>query len=187
MQDSVPSSHTRSRTGDPAARAGASAGTAGTPRASRVADLAYSSFYSGALGGSAIALLFLILDAVRGEALFTPSLLGTALFTGADAATVATVRLDMVAYFSAVHFAAFFTLGGIASRLYVDTDALRGRVGRLAVVIFVLMTGALFAADLLLMSGAVSRVGIVPVLVANAVTAGVMASFIGRALANRVA
>jgi len=151
------------------------------PRSSRAADLAYSSFYGGALGGSAIAVFFLILDAVRGRPLFTPSLLGSALFTGTDPDTVTTVRVDLVAYFSVVHFAAFFALGAVASVLYRGSGALPGRTAALAGVLFALLTGALLVGDWLLMPGVVSVLGVFQVLAANAVTAGVMTWFIRRA------
>jgi hypothetical protein len=157
------------------------------PRASRAADLAYSTFYGGALGGSAIAVFFLILDAVQGRPLFTPSLIGTAFFTDADPAAVSGVRVDMVAYFSLVHFVAFFALGGVASLLYLKWAALRGRTLALAGVVFALLTATLLAADWLVIPGAVATLGLVRVLAANAVTAWVMAAFIAGALKARVA
>ena len=53
-------------------------------RARTRADLAYESLYCAAIGGSVIALFFLVIDAVNGQPLFTPSLLGGVLFGGAD-------------------------------------------------------------------------------------------------------
>ena len=47
------------------------------------ADLAYESLYCAAIGGSVIALFFLVIDAWNGQPLFTPSLLGGVLFGGA--------------------------------------------------------------------------------------------------------
>jgi hypothetical protein len=171
----------RSTTGVAGQRRGT---TASQRRASRTADLAYSSLYGGALGGSAIAIFFLILDVVQGEPLLTPSVIGAALFTNADPATVSAVRVDMVAYFSLIHFAAFFALGAVASRLYLAADALRHTIA-LAGVIFALLTATLVAADWLFMSGVVVTLGIFQVLAANAVTAWVMASFVARALSAR--
>jgi len=185
MSDSVSSA--RATTSGSSARGAASGSIVSGPRESRAADLAYSTFYSGALGGSTIAVLFLVLDAVRGQPLFTPSLLGTALFTGVDPATVSAIRLDMVAYFSVVHFAAFFALGGIASRLYLDARAFRGRTFRLAALLFFIMTGALLIADQLLMAGAASGIGMIQILLANAGTAAVMARFVEGALGERIA
>ena len=157
-----------------------STGAAGEPRRpSRANDLAYGAFYGGALGGSVIALFFLIADALQGQALYTPSLLGTALFL--DTTTTA-VRTDMVALFSIVHFVTFFALGGIASWLHLTWEPLRDRVASLGVVLFVLLTGALLLGGWLFMDGVVGALGIFEVLLANALTAAAMAAFITRAL-----
>ena len=155
-------------------------GTAGGPhRPSRANDLAYGAFYGGALGGTVIAFFFLIVDVVRGQALYTPSMLGTAMFTDT---IVPGVRLDMVALFSIAHFAAFFLLGGIASWLHLTWDPLRGRMLPLAAVIFTLLTVSLFVADWLFLDGIVPGLGIAEVLLANALTAAAMAAFFGKAL-----
>ncbi|HET9947919.1 MAG TPA: hypothetical protein VFQ22_03220, partial [Longimicrobiales bacterium] len=39
-------------------------------------DLAFDAFYGGAIGGSTIALFFLVVDGLQGRPLFTPSLIG---------------------------------------------------------------------------------------------------------------
>jgi len=153
------------------------------PSPNKTADIVYGAFYGGAVGGAAIAVFFLILDTLQGRPLFTPSLIGTAVFTGTDPASVTTVRMDLVAYFSLVHFAAFFALGAAASQLYL-TSAVMRRQASLAAVLFGLLTVTLFAADWLVMSGVVSLLGIFQVLAANAVTAWVMAAFISRAFAT---
>ena len=155
-------------------------GAAGEPhRPSRASDLAYGAFYGGALGGSVIALYFLIADAILGQALYTPSLLGTALFLDT---TTTVVRTDMVALFSIVHFVAFFALGGVASWLHLTWKPLRHRMASLGVVLFVLLTGALFLGDWLVMDGVVRALGVFEVLLANAITATAMAAFITRTL-----
>ena len=157
-----------------------SAPAAGGPHSpSRANDLAYGAFYGGALGGTVIALFFLIVDVLRGQALYTPSMLGTALFTDT---IVPGVRLDMVALFSIVHFAAFFLLGGIASWLHLTWEPLRGRVLPLAAVIFALLTVSLFGADWLFLDGVAVGLGIAEVLLANVLTAAAMAAFFGRTL-----
>lgn len=151
----------------------------GLHRPSRANDLAYGAFYGGALGGTVIALFFLIVDAIQGQALYTPSMLGTALFLDT---VVPGVRLDMVALFSIVHFATFFALGGVASWLHLTWEPLRGRVVGLGAILFVLLTGALFLGDWLFLDGVAIALGIVEVLLANALTAAAMAAFIVRAV-----
>ncbi len=150
---------------------------ASSPRA----DLLFDAFFSGALGGSAIALFFLVIDMVEGRPLFTPSLIGTTLFTGADPASMSAVRLDMVAYFSVVHFAAFFVLGLAISRLCAASIMVQQHPAIMAGTVFVILTATLFAGDVLLMRGVISAIGIGWVLAANLVTGGVMAWFVRRA------
>lgn len=176
----------RSTTSSAPGQASPTAGPTRPSGAGRTADLAYATVYGGAIGGSAIAIFFLILDAFAGHPLFTPSLMGTVLFTAADPSAVTAVRVDMVAYFSLVHFATFFALGAVASRLYLDWTPVRGRVPALAGVLFILLTATLLVVDRLAMPGVVSALGIIAVLGANAVTATAMSWFVGGALADRV-
>ena len=58
-------------------------------RTGTIADTLYDAFYSGGIAGSIVALFFLLLDAIEGQPFFTPSLMGTVLFSGvpAEAAT----------------------------------------------------------------------------------------------------
>ena len=72
------------------------------------------------MGAATIALWFLLLDLIQGRPLFTPTLLGTALFKGVG--TLATIEnvavsLDMVIGFTFVHWLVFAIVGCIASRL----------------------------------------------------------------------
>jgi hypothetical protein len=148
-------------------------------RPSRANDLAYGAFYGGALGGTVIAIFFLIVDAIQGQALYTPSMLGTTLFLDT---IVPGVRLDMVALFSVVHFATFFALGGVASWLHLTWAPLRGRVLPLGLFVFVLLTAALFVGDWLFLDGLATALGVLEILLANAITAAAMAAFITKAL-----
>ncbi len=77
-------------------------------------------FVAGTVGAATIALWFLLLDLIQGRPLFTPTLLGTALFKGVG--TLATIEnvavsLDMVIGFTFVHWLVFAIVGCIASRL----------------------------------------------------------------------
>jgi hypothetical protein len=75
---------------------------------------------AGIVGGATIALWFLILDTLAGRLLYTPSLLGQALFRGDILPTAAgdiPVSLGMVIAFSWVHWLVFAAIGTIASWL----------------------------------------------------------------------
>jgi hypothetical protein len=74
----------------------------------------------GVLGALTIALWFLLLDAISGRPLFTPTVLGTALFRGGaglGSPETLPVSIEMVAMFTWVHLLVFAALGGIVARL----------------------------------------------------------------------
>lgn len=166
---------------DPTATSADPAPPAGS---SSTGDLLYDAFYGAAIGGSVIALFFLVVDSLGGRPLFTPSILGQALFTGADPSAADTIRLDMVAYFSAVHFASFLVLGGIVSYLCRMMGVAKTNFPVVTGVIFVMLGVAFFGADLLVLGGAAGVLGVPVVLAANLVTAIAMGLFLRRAHAD---
>lgn len=75
---------------------------------------------AGVLGASAIAVWFFVLDVLNGRPLYTPTVLGTAIFRGGaglDSPGTLAVSGEMVFAFTWVHFLTFIALGGIAARL----------------------------------------------------------------------
>lgn len=141
------------------------------------ADLVYDAFFGGGIGGSTIGLFFLVLDILDGRALYTPAMLGAVLFDGVAAASVETVRLDMVSFFSMVHFATFFVLAGALSYVSRVSRAVEGHVLMMAAMVFFVLTAAIFVADWLFMPGVVETLGYGRVLAANALTGVAMAAF----------
>lgn len=144
-------------------------------------DILYDAFYGAAIGGATIALFFLVVDSIQGRPMFTPSLLGQALFEGADPASVTEVRLDMVAYFTIVHLVSFLVLGGMLSYLCQATGVAKTNLPVVTGVVFVVLTGAFFLGDFLLIGGAAAVIGFQSVLVANFLTALAMGVFLRKA------
>ena len=75
---------------------------------------------AGILAAVAVAVWFLVVDALHGRPLYTPTVLGTVLFgRGAALGSLDTlpVSVDMVLMFTWVHGLAFAAIGGVASRL----------------------------------------------------------------------
>ena len=75
---------------------------------------------AGLIGAATIAVWFLIIDALNGRPLYTPTVLGTALFKGGEglgAPASLPVDLGIVLMFTWVHGLVFIVIGGIASRL----------------------------------------------------------------------
>src|SRR5438128_11383031 len=74
---------------------------------------------AGVIGAATVAVWFLLLDTAAGRPLYTPTVLGTAIFRRAALASPETlsVSLEMVGMFTWVHMLVFAALGGLASRL----------------------------------------------------------------------
>ena len=152
-----------------------------TAEASAIGDLLYDAFYGAAIGGSVIAVFFLILDSVAGHPLFTPSLIGTVLLTGADAGMITDVRLDMVAYFSVAHFVAFLALGAGVSTMCRWTGLDKTNPVYVTGLVFLVLTGTFLVASTFLMPGISAVMGVQWILLANLLTAGSMGVFLHRA------
>ena len=142
------------------------------------ADLIYESFYSGAIGGSVVALFFLAVDALDGEPLFTPSLMGLALFEGADAGAVTGVRLDMVAWYSLVHFAVFGLLGTGMTLLVYEVGLHSRHPLLVLLLLFGVFEAGFVVTSAVVMPGVMARLGALPVAAANLLAAGSMGAYL---------
>jgi hypothetical protein len=134
-------------------------------------DLIYDAFYAGGIGGSIVALFFLAIDVWNGLPLYTPSMLGSVLFLGSEAASVTGVRLDMVAAFTLVHFAAFGALG-IAVAVAVRELELHSKHPLIVgLAIFLLAEIGFYVAAALFLPGVIDHMGAVPIGLANLLAA----------------
>lgn len=141
------------------------------------ADLAFDSFFSGAIGGSAVALYFLVFDLIDGQVLFTPSLMGSVLFEGASPADVVKVQLDTVTYFGAVHFLSFAVIGAIISVIVHEVELHAKHPFVVLVVLFAILEAIFLVTVPLALPGIIERVGIFRIAGANLLAAGSMALF----------
>jgi hypothetical protein len=144
--------------------------------------LSQEGLVAGLLGAATIALWFLLLDALRGRPLLTPSLLGTAIFgggAGLDAPASLTVSMEMVVLYTWVHALVFAVVGGVAARLLAIAER-RPHVGFGILLLFVVFEfGFLLAA--MLFAEPVLRVLTWPaVLAGNLVAAVVMGAYLWR-------
>ena len=142
-------------------------------------DISFDALLSGGLGGSMVALFFLVVDAFDGQPLFTPALMGSVLFGGMQASAVTGVQMEMVAYYSLVHFATFGALGfAVAFLLHEAELHSRHPVVVMLGCFAVLEVGfALGAAAFL--PGVIERLGAASVAVSNLLAATSMALFLG--------
>lgn len=72
---------------------------------------------AGLVGAGTIALWFLVIDLARGQPLFTPGALGSALFLGSSTPTSVIVSFATVVGYSILHLGAFFALGFVAATI----------------------------------------------------------------------
>ena len=105
-------------------------------------DLLYEAVVAGGAGGTVIWLVFLLVDSVTGRALYTPTLLGSTLFLGADPSTVTSVNLGAVAVYTVAHFFVFFLLGFVGALLVRTMEATQARPMWVTLVLFGLLEAA---------------------------------------------
>jgi len=141
-------------------------------------DFIFDAFYAGAIGGSVVAIFFLVVDLINGQAFFTPSLMGTVLFTGVAAESVTSVQLDMVTYYTLVHFLTFGILGA-ASSIAVHEVEMHAHHPYLvlAVLLVVFEMGFILMASIF-MYGIIQVIGVLPITIANILAAGSIGGFL---------
>ena len=83
----------------------------------RHGNLGFDVMMCAAIGASAVSLFFFFTDAMAGRGLYTPMLMGSVLFQGAEAESVKGLDIQIVAAFTLVHLATFAVVGFAASLL----------------------------------------------------------------------
>jgi hypothetical protein len=148
-------------------------------RASRdVTKLYQEGLIAGLVGAATVALWFLLIDLGQGRPLYTPTVLGTALFgrgiglpspnSGPD--------LEMVLMFTWVHGLAFVVLGGIVARLLAVAERAPS-VGFGIVILFVLFEFGFIAAAMLFAAPVLRALAWPAILVANLLAAATMGCY----------
>jgi hypothetical protein len=134
---------------------------------------------AGVLGAAAVALWFLLLDTLAGRPLWTPTVLGTALFGRGAALDLTTlpVSLEMVAMFTWVHGLVFVGLGGLAARLLGYVERHPG-AGFGVLLLFVVFQFAFIAAATVFAAPALRVLSAWSILVANLIAAAAMTAYL---------
>jgi hypothetical protein len=134
---------------------------------------------AGILGGLTVALWFLVVDVAQGRPLYTPTVLGTALFgRGAWPGTLESMppSFEMVAMFTGVHLLAFAVIGVAVSRLIAMAEQHPG-LGFGFVLLFVILTACFTAAAMIVAAPVLRALTLPSILVANLLAAAVMAGY----------
>ncbi|MGH7731316.1 MAG: hypothetical protein ACRENJ_08710 [Candidatus Eiseniibacteriota bacterium] len=137
-----------------------------------VGDLIYDAVFIGGIGGGLVALFFLVIDIMtRGQALFTPSLMGSVLFDRVPAGSVADVSMIAVAKYSVVHLLSFSVLG-LAIAYLTHQAEIRSRHPLIVIaVVFAILEVAFWAGASFAIPGVIERLGVLEVAAANLLAA----------------
>ncbi len=141
-------------------------------------DILYDAFFSAGLGGSVVAIFFLIVDVTRGDPLLTPTVVAAALFEGIAPAEVTRVDLALVTAYTAVHFAVFGLLGAAISLLVHEAELHSKNPSILLFTIFAIFELGAIAAGTVLAPGLVEWIGYGKIAVANLFAAMAMGGFL---------
>src|SRR5213593_3230689 len=136
---------------------------------------------AGVIGAVTVALWFLLLNTVAGRPLYTPTVLGTAIFRHAALASPETlsVSLEMVLMFTWIHVLVFAALGGVASRLLAMVER-NPSWGFGLLLLFVVFEFGFVAAAALLASPILRVIPWPSVLAANVLAAAAMSAYFWR-------
>jgi hypothetical protein len=132
---------------------------------------------AGLIGAAALALWFLILDTLAGHPLYTPTVLGTALFRGGvglETPASLPVSMELVVFFTFVHVLVFFLIGWIASHL-LALAAANPNAGFGVVLLFVVFEFGFIAVCMLFAQPVLQALAWPAVLVGNLLAAGAVA------------
>jgi len=130
---------------------------------------------AGLVGAATVALWFLIIDAIQGRPLYTPTVLGAALFgrgAGLPSPDVGP-DLGMVLMFTWVHGLAFVVAGGVAARLLAVAER-QPSAGFGIVMLFVFFEFGFIAGAMLFAQPVLRALAWPAILVANLLAAAAM-------------
>jgi len=149
------------------------------PNISRVAQ---EGIAAGIIGAAVVALWFLILDLLSGRPLYTPTVLGTALFrSGRGLATPESlpISIEMVLMYTWVHALAFCVIGGAASRLLALSEK-NPHLGFGVILLFVVLEFGFLLAAAVFAEALLGALAWQAVLVGNLLAAAGMALYLWR-------
>jgi hypothetical protein len=107
----------------------------------------WNSIYTGLIGYLAVSLFFLVLDPLLGRGLlYTPALLGSALFYGLSDPAALAIRPGPVIAYNGAHLVVFLVLGLVVGELTYASVRLRQQAWYLITMLAILVLGHLYVA-----------------------------------------
>lgn len=157
-------------------RSATAAATREPERTRRTSATYTEGIVAGLVGAATIAVWFLIVDTINGRPLYTPNVLGTAVFrqgVGLDSPQTLPISFQMVFLFTWVHTLLFAAIGGVAARLLDFAEHTRN-VGFGIVLLFVFFEFGFVAASTIFAEDVVSSIAWPAVVVGNVLAAAAM-------------
>ncbi|PYO24331.1 MAG: hypothetical protein DMD88_01095 [Candidatus Rokuibacteriota bacterium] len=145
---------------------------------SRTTALYQEGLVAGLVGAATIAVWFLILDSLSGRPLYTPTVLGTALFRRGGTTPLSEIlpNLEMVLMFTWVHGLVFVAIGGIVARLLALAER-QPSVGFGILMLFVFFEFGFIVAAMFFAEPILHALAWPAVLVANILAAAAMGGY----------
>jgi hypothetical protein len=128
---------------------------------------------AGVIGAGTVALWFFIVDLVNGRPLYTPTVLGTALFgrgVGLSSFETLPISMEMVLMFTWVHGLAFAAIGGVVAWLLATAER-HPSVGFGILLLFVIFEAGFTVAAMLFAAPILKALTWPAILVANLLAA----------------
>jgi len=145
-----------------------------------VTRLYHEGLIAGLIGAATVAVWFLIIDVIQGRPLYTPTVLGAALFhRGAVPWLDTAPDLEMVLMFTWIHGLAFIVVGGVIARLLAIAER-QPNAGFGILMLFVLLEFGFIAAAMLFAQPVLQALAWPAILVANLLAAAAMGSYFWR-------
>jgi len=151
-------------------------------QASKAIKLSQEGIIAGTCGAATITLWFLFLDVLAGHPLYTPNMLGTALFKGWDGLTSAThveCSLGIVGAFTALHWLVFELIGALASLLLALAES-NPNLGFGVLLLFILCEGGFLGGAMMFAESVLYALAWSSVFVGNLLAAAVMGRYLWR-------
>jgi hypothetical protein len=145
----------------------------------RSSSIAIDGVFSGVIGGLTVALFYLLIDTIAGRPLWTPSLLGSALFLGSGVDKISEVNVPMVFAYTGVHMAMFVGAGMVFSFMVAQFES-NPPLAILLILLFVCFEAAFFAFTMALAPGVIGALGASSVAAANLLAAVAMSAYFWR-------
>lgn len=153
-----------------------------TARESELSNVYGEGLVAGLLGAATLALWFLIVDTVNGRPLYTPTVLGTAVFRGGaglENPQTLPISFEMVMLFTWVHALVFVVIGGAVARLLAFAEH-TANVGFGIVLLFVIFEFGFVAVTMIFAEDVLRSLAWPAVLVGNLLAATVMGAYFWR-------